>query len=407
MQRSSRIQRLALAALLATTGTAAAGEVAVHGTVSQGYLKSSEYNYLTPDTREGTFSFNEAIVNFTARVDDKTRVGAQLLGRDFGPAGNGEVMLDWAFGDYHWKDTLGFRLGKIKTPLGFYNKTRDVDAVRTSILLPQSVYTEGYRTVATAIQGGAVYGALQMGSQGSLEYEVFGGTIEMGSTSFLSEQFTGIVGGAPMLTYRIENRQTLGGQLIWNTPAEGLRVGGTYTTLELDAAGAFALGLPAPWTIDMNLEVNHIYVLSAEYARDALSLAAEYTRWDVDFALENIPYPDGMGGLVPVSATREDHRGGYYLQGAYRTSPVVELGAYYSVFHPDWDNRDGADSTPDFAAWQKDVALTARFDVTDNWTLKAEGHFISGTGDLDGSINPDGITEESWNLFAVKSTFNF
>lgn len=399
---------LVLLALAALSGPAIATDVVVHGTVSQGYLKSSEYNYLTPNTKEGTYSFNEAIVNVTGRVDDRTRIGLQMLGRDFGPLGNGEVILDWAFGDYRWRDELGFRLGKIKTPLGLYNKTRDVDAVRTSVLLPQSVYTEGYRPVATAVQGAAIYGNLPLGSS-SLDYEVFAGTIEMGSTRFLSEQMTGIVPAAPLLGYAIENKMTSGFQATWNTPLEGLRVGGTYNTLELNSAGTFSLGLPSPWTIDMNLEVNHIEVLSAEYVGDALTLAAEYTRWDVDYELSNIPYPTGDPDMpfVPVAVQREDKRGGYYLQGAYRVSPTAELGAYYSVFHPDWENRDGADSTPDYSAWQKDVALTVRLDVTPHWTLKVEQHLISGIGDLDGSINPGDPVEESWNMFAVKSTFNF
>jgi hypothetical protein len=186
-----------------------------------------------------------------------------------------------------------------------------------------------------------------------------------------------------------------------------LRAGGTFSALEAKGLGTFALGLRAPWTIGMDVKVNSVYVLSAEYARDALSLAAEYIRMDIDVNITNIPFPNGGGGFIGVSVPREDNRGGYYAQGAYRFSPLIELGAYFSVYHPDWDDRDGTSLSPAHAAWQKDTAFTARLDVTSAWTLKFEGHLMNGTGDLNPAWNADGFATESWTMFAVKSTLNF
>jgi hypothetical protein len=391
---------------LATAGATEAATVAVHGTVSQGYLRSSGYNYLTPDTRQGTFAFNEGIINFSGQIDGRTRVGLQFLGRDFGPVGNGEVIVDWAFGDYRWRDSLGFRVGKVKVPLGLYNKTRDVDAVRTSILLPQSVYTETFRSIATAIQGFGVYGNLPLGS-GSVDYEACAGTIEMGSSRFLSDVLSGLVGAAPMLSYTVEDRIGSSVQVIWNTPAEGLRVGGTWSSLDVATVGTFALGAPTPWAINIDAKARSAVVLSADYMRGPAVLAAEYTRYEVDVDLTNIPFPDGMGGLIPVSSGRTDRRGGYYGQGSYRVDPRLELGAYYSVFHPDWRDRDGVDSGLGHRAWQKDLALTVRVDLTANWILKLEGHFLDGTGDVLPELNPGGMDARTWRMFAAKSTFNF
>jgi len=407
MLRKIMTAMLVLVAMSVTAGTAYAVDVAVHGTVSQGYLKSSEYNYLTPNTKDGTFAFNEAIVNLSTRVDDKTRIGIQLLGRDFGPEGNGNIILDWAFGDHRWRDYLGFRIGKVKTPLGLYNKTRDVDAVRTAVLMPQSVYNEGFRMVTTAFQGGSLYGNLPVSDNTSFDYELFGGTIEMDGTQFLSDTMSGAAPGAPMLSYDVETKYMAGGQLIWNTPLEGLRLGGTYLTLETNSQGSFANGTMAPTVIDMQLKLNSYYTLSAEYLWNDLSLAAEYTRMDTDILMSGVPYPDGAGGFMLIDIDQEDKRGGYYGQAAYRFSSLFELGTYYSVFHPNWDNKDGEDLAVDHRAYQKDLALTARFDVTDNWILKLEGHLIKGTGQLEPSYNPEGFDEENWNMFAAKSTFYF
>jgi len=400
--------------VLAGTGNVAAMDVDIHGTVSQGWMKSSEYNFLAEHTEDGTFSFNEALINLSTRIDSRTRIGMQLIARDLGGAGNNEFVLDWAFGDYRWKDYLGFRAGKVKTPLGFYNKTRDVDFLRTSVLLPQSVYNEGWRAVTSAFEGFSAYGNVSLGSTAGVDYEVFGGTIEMDNSRFLDYLGPQIIPGAPVLDYDIEADWIAGGQISVDTPIDGLRVGATYMTLEMDTRTTLATGTPTPVELDLHLEMNKTYVLSAEYQRENLTLSAEYTRIDADMLFSNIPYPvDTDGDGVPdtvmmVEMEDGDQRGGYYINGSYRVSPRFEFGTYYSVFHPDWDNRDGEGLANDFEAWTKDICVTARFDITDNWLLKAEGHFFNGTGQVDGNINPDAsFDEESWQLFAVKSSFFF
>jgi hypothetical protein len=50
--------------------------------------------------------------------------------------------------------------------------------------------------------------------------------------------------------------------------------------------------------------------------------------------------------------------------------------------------------------------VSTRFDITDFWLLKVEVHFIDGVALAYPIDNPDGY-EKTWNLFAVKTTFNF
>lgn len=403
-----------IAMLVASATMTAAMDVDVHGTVSQGWLKSSDYNFLTPHTSDGTFSFNEALVNLSTRVDSRTRIGVQLIGRDLGSAGNNEFVLDWAFGDFRWKDWLGLRAGKVKTPLGLYNKTRDVDFLRTAVLMPQSVYNEDWRPVTTAFQGASAYGNIPLGSSASVDYEVFGGTIEMDNSQFLRYLGENIAVGAPVLRYDIETEWCAGAQVIVNTPVDGLRVGATYETLQLNSMTSLASGTSVPVDLTLDLELNHVYVLSLEYVWNELTLAAEYQRVDADIVIGGIPYPvDTDNDSVPdtvvlVEAEDTDKRGGYYVSGSYRLNPRFELGSYYSVYHPDWSNRDGDGLASDHQAWTKDLCLTARIDVTDHWLLKLEGHLMNGTGRLDGALNPaSDFAEESWTLFAVKSSFFF
>ena len=55
----------------------------INGFVSQGYLKSSDNNFLS-ESKDGTFQFNEAGLTVAAQVSDDLRIGAQLLAPRFG-----------------------------------------------------------------------------------------------------------------------------------------------------------------------------------------------------------------------------------------------------------------------------------------------------------------------------------
>ena len=52
--------------------------------------------------------------------------------------GNWHPELDWAVADYRFKDWFGIRGGKVKTALGLYNDTQDLEFLYTWALMPQS-----------------------------------------------------------------------------------------------------------------------------------------------------------------------------------------------------------------------------------------------------------------------------
>ncbi|RLC03008.1 MAG: hypothetical protein DRI57_29555, partial [Deltaproteobacteria bacterium] len=125
-------------------------KIDIHGFVSQGFLKTDQNNYLG-DTEDGTFQFNEMGINFSTKLPKRLRIGLQFFSRDLGQEGNNDIVLDWAYADYRWKEWLGFRIGKIKVVYGLYNETRDMDMLRASVMLPQSVYTELWRDRLSSI----------------------------------------------------------------------------------------------------------------------------------------------------------------------------------------------------------------------------------------------------------------
>jgi hypothetical protein len=262
-------------------------------------------------------------------------------------------------------------------------------------------------------EGVSAYGTLSVGNTSSVEYEAFVGTVDLERSRFIESLILnpamGAVFGSPLPTFdfREELKTLYGGALRWNTPLEGLRLGASGFAFEANGSGLLAAPFGA-FRPNINLDTTGWYVLSAEYTRDALVLAYEFNRLFADFTIEDVLVPTGMAPPAPETALIDledlDRRGGWYGMATYQVSDKVQLGGYYSKYYPNYMVRD-ADG---FAHYLNDVALTVRYDVTDYWLLKLEGHFMSGTGDVNSADNP-GVSydEENWNLFGVKSTFYF
>ena len=380
------------------------GNVDIHGFLAQGYMDSDHNNFLTQSKR-GSWATNEVGLNFGVDVDEKTRAGMQFFSRDLGPLGNNEVTIDWAMVDYHLHDMLGLRFGKIKPPHGLYNETRDVDMLRNSILLPQSVYNEPFRAVMSGIWGVGLYGNVPASGFGDFDYQTQIGTLDVASDGAIARA---VEDGQPLSVDRIDLDYIWSNGLRWNTPIDGLLLSATYFIMQLDTYATTTADILGPSTTGtpmvFRLEDLQYMVFSAEYTWDELVLTGEYWLGDMRREL------DIAATSTPVSRDKLE-REGYYASAAYRFSDWFELGSYYSVHYPNSNDKGGAlwvaGGDPDFKAWLKDFALTARFDITDNWVFKLEGHKMNGAGDLLlRSDNPDGYKQD-WTLFMAKLSLSF
>jgi len=197
-----------------------------------------------------------------------------------------------------------------------------------------------------------------------------------------------------------ENKYMLAAQLIWNTPLNGLRMGHTLSkfdtrmTLALDPMIAGMMGIDPMQSMKFDGTVN---TSSVEYAYSNLLLASEYNWWKT-----------GSGNSLGMELKWEN----WYVQGSYRLNPWFEVGSYYSVHYEDKDNHEGDGYTPKFNAWQKDLALSTRFDITNSMTFKIEGHYMDGNALLMLMDNPiltqdPSHAEQNWYMIASKISFAF
>jgi len=376
----------------------------IHGFVSQGYMCSEDYNYILNDSKGGSFKFTEIGINFSKELTDKLRIGIQILARDLGDIGNLEPEIDWAYGDYRWKDWLGIRAGVLKVPNGLYNESRDIDMLRTNILLPSAVYNEGFREMYMGLSGVGLYGTVPLSGLGDLDYQAMVGTQNIdGDDSGIAKDVENDLRYTPFAGLdinEIDVKEMYIGSLQWRSPW-GLRIGGTLNLSDFDADAEFPPGLPTA-----KLEARDVqnYTLSIEYTWRDLIMAAEY--WNLDF--DTKAYVMGVPAGPPGSTEKE----GWYVSASYRVNDWFEVGSYYSVFYPDATDHDG-DNLPippsnDDEAWSKDIALSTRFDINGYWTFKMEGHRIDGKGNVYLADNDNYYDSEGrfW-VFLAKITFGF
>jgi hypothetical protein len=368
--------------------------ISIHGFISQGYLLS-DTNDVYAETTDGSFQFNEFGLTFLVQLSDRLHTGMQVLSRDLGDIGNNTVEMDWAFADYRWRDWLGFRGGILKIPWGIYNETRDIDMLRTSIFLPSSLYGEEVRDVYDAMQGIALYGSFPLWKLGTLNYQLQYGDKSI-SGDYADMDFWDEAGGPQLDSLDVSDIYL--GMLEWETPIEGLRLRETTGEYAWKMRGTYFLPIEMGGGQIPLLETGRqiFAIASADYTRERLSLAAEWFGVWNDADEEEFVEPD---------ADQE----GWYVGLSYRVTDWLELGTYYSEFYGDGDDKDGDDwvqyGLPAYLAWQKDLAITTRFDIGEQWTIKLEGHLMDGAARLPASIQ--NIPEQETILFAVKTTFNF
>lgn len=434
--------------------------VDIHGFISQGYLKSDANNFFA-QTEKGTTQFSEAGINFSSDVTGKLRMGIQFLARDLGSIGNNEVLLDWAVADYRWRDYMGWRIGNLKFRHGLYNEIRDIDMLRTYIFLPQSVYNEAWRESSGSLQGAGVYGDVAMGAFGSLEYGFQYGTIaidtDKGVARLMEDQWALSRIGIDIDVTSADADYTYTGSLHWQTPLDGLLIGGSMYGMRnrlqastIYRARYFTEVLPAhgganplaPLAVDQMTFPTEFegeaktYTASLEYTWRNLVLAAEYAKTDYTIAFRNryvfTQDPIASAGLAAQVAkgyfqlvgdrlvVPEFSSVGYYCSATYRFTYWFEMGMYYAEYYPDADDRDGekrvqrgVDAEP-WRGYLKDTCMTFRFDVSDNWVLKLEGHVMRGAASILGAdnempVNPtlDSRYKLNWLLGAAKLTFSF
>lgn len=363
--------------------------------MSQGYALSNQNNYLTMQTSGGTAQFTDGGMNVTWRISDKLRVGAQAYDRYIGELGKGRVSLDWAVLDYRFRDWLGFRAGKVKTPLGLFTDAQDQEFLYTWALLPQAVYPLDLRELAHAHVGGDLYGSFDTGKKGFLSYQMYAGKLP-------SDYRSGYI-------YSIEDSgfknvrysaRTAGYDLRWTTPVTGLFTGFSQSFRQSDFDGELAA---APIRGTAKTYMGRQTAVYGEFSRGKWRLDAEYRHQKLLTRIWGLPQRYDQSGQISP---------GWFAAVSYRVSRLVELGTYRSQFRYTPLFRPPLVLAGPGANHLEDTVVALRLDPKSYWNVKVEGHFMNGFGNALAAhgfysrFHPQGI-KPTTNLLVLRTGLTF
>lgn len=378
-----------------------------HGFLSQGFLYSSEYDYLGTSS-DGSFEFTEIGLNVSMNPFNRTRIAVQGFAFDIGDVGNFQPFLDYGLVEYTFNDYVGLRGGRVRRPGGIYNHIQDVDLARTSVLLPQGIYDARWRDYSTSLDGGSIFGNTSIGKLGSLSYEGYAGYTNMdkhdgGVSNWIQD---GTPAGSKLTSF--DQPLYLGAQLWWYTPLDGLRAGasignmfdfGFHLNVPTDIPGVGPATVVQDGTGDVFFQL-----YSLEYLWRSWTFQAEYYTYKYDGQSTQTIFAGPFPIMGPTTSPGGVNPDAWYVGAAYRVNDWMEVGSYYTEYYADKKNRSGGPN-----ASQKDLALSFRFDPKDWWVLKLEGHYIQGTALLQDQANNPNATrdDDGWFMLSAKTTFSF
>lgn len=393
-----RASILGLGALIPGTSSSLAQSlddlnIQIHGYATQGFLYTTQNNIFTTHSSDGSPAWTEAVVNVGAQPIPKLRIGVQARYFLLGNFGN-SITLDWAAADYKQNDKIGARFGKVKTPSGLFNEIQDIDPSYIWTLLPQGIYPISSRNSILAHYGGVIYGTLDLKKAGKLEYRGWGGEREIGSADGYWISFTEEGISLPSGL----NGPVSGAALHWRAPISGFMIGASLTHSNA-ASTPFndVYVVPAGPSKGVTITTSGHAVFPASNSPD---LFGKYEKDRVMFATE---YQRTAGYLIFVGLSpvpdKYDLRS-WYAMGSYKVSSKFTAGIYQSQYF-DLPVALGP------ARYQKDWALSGRYDFNQYVYAKAEQHFVDGTSiGFDTALNPHGLKPDS-RLTALKIGVSF
>ncbi|PIE43108.1 MAG: hypothetical protein CSA50_06880 [Gammaproteobacteria bacterium] len=232
-----------------------------HGFVSQSFILTDENEFLGSSS-DGSFKFSSAGLGALWQPMDSVQLSIQGLYKQIGNSSPKGTQLDYAILDWAMVDEfdygLGFRVGRLMNPYGFFNETRDVAATRPSLLLPESVYIDYLQFLFRSSDSVGLYMRREL-SEGTFSFNA-----NFGKPLLTDEATHAILGGLP--------GRTAGGNLVSEE----------FFALQLryeDASGKWRSALSYGWfaadyraapddiLADARVDFKHL-MLSLEYSLD-------------------------------------------------------------------------------------------------------------------------------------------
>ncbi|MEE9424769.1 MAG: hypothetical protein V3V18_07290 [Methylococcales bacterium] len=366
--------------------------VQIHGFLSQGFVHTSDNNFFGKSDDSVSTNYRELGINGSWRVIPELQLSMQVVYRDAGKTDDLGVRIDYGFADYSFYSTestlLGLKGGRVPTPLGFYNESRDVLSSRSTILLPQSMYFDKNRNLALSADGGYLHGEHRT-ELGDFFFD-FGAVIPHIDDPDAKFAITRDLPG------KVDGKTSWIGRIAYEWQSGRVRTSITYADFNVKYKSENAVFESG------RIQFNPL-IFSAQYNGEDWSLTGEYA-----FTHRHL---NDFGAPLDSNTTSI----GYYIQGTYQFTSWMEGVIRYDELVIDKDDSNGKQFSastgglvPAHARFAEDLTFGLRFTLIPNLLFSAEYHHINGTGWLADIENKDRTkTRKRWNMFLWMVSYNF
>jgi len=375
---------------------AAVQDFQFHGFAAQGIIDVDGSNFVNDD---GSLSpkLTELGFNGSYQLNSNFRLAGQVVYLNGGNRYEEGVRVDYALLDWSAYESKNWQvniyLGRFKNNHWLYSSSRDIPFARPSIILPQSVYFDGFRDIAVGSDGAAMKISHSDDDYGDFDFNLSYGSSRISdkqSEIILSE----FIQGTAKQDFETQ------GSFYWQPDFSAWRFGVSY----LDSDFSYQANDNGDFFFDGDFSFK-FYTINALYEGENWEFSGEI--YQSTFMTEGFYHP--LYSKAPVAQ-------GMYVQSRYKMTNELTLLARYEHFYSDRNDKDGkkleqetGGLVPAYFGYHRDTTVGLSYDFSSNLRLRLECHWFQGTGRLTPVVLPNPIVNanENWQLWAAQLMYWF
>jgi len=367
-----------------------------HGFAAQGIIDVDGSNFVNDDGSLST-QLTELGINASYQLNSDFRLTGQIVYLNGGNRYEEGIRVDYALLDWlayeseNWQANL--YLGRFKNNHWLYSSSRNVPFARPSIILPQSVYFDGFRDIAVGGDGAAIKITYSDDYYGDFDFNFSYGTSQISDKQaeiILSKYAQGVV----------KQDSDMQSSLYWQPAFSSWRFGVSY----LDADFIYQENGEGDLYFD-GIFSFQFYTMNALFEGEVWEFSGEI--YHEKFTTKGFYHP--LYFKSPIGQ-------GMYIQSRYQASNDLTLLVRYEGFYHDKDDKNGekleqetGGFVPAYFGYHRDATLGLSYDLSSNLRLRLEHHWFEGGGRLTPVVmpNPKVNGNKNWQLWAIQLMYWF
>jgi len=392
--------------LVTYNASATESDFQLHGFAAQGLIDVDGSNFVNDD---GSLSpkLTELGINASYQLNNKLRLTGQVVYLNGGNRYAEGVrvdyaLLDWSvYGHQSWQANI--YLGRFKNNHWLYSSSRDIPFARPSIILPQSVYFDGFRDIAVGSDGVAIKISHSDDELGNFDFNLSYGSspISNKQTELILSKFAQGV---------IKQDYDIQASFYWQPVFSSWRFGISY----LDSEFSYQTSDNNDLFFDGKIFAGKIYdgQLTFQFYTINTLYEGEYWEFSSEIYQENFT----TEGFYQPSFSASPTGQGAYVQSRYKVSEELTLLARYEHFYSNKNDKHGkkleeesGGLIPSYFAYHRDTTVGLSYDFSNNLRLRFEYHWFQGAARLTPVVLPNPIVNNNkhWQLWAMQLMYWF